>query len=335
MCLAESKSLLIDEIERLQKREKMLKARKGTDTAAITRKSSELTRVYVTQAVGEHFTQECEVLRLGSVTLKDSGAAKGKLRNRPALLGASKSISVRSVLSEGEQTALGLAGFFTETFFDGTRSAVVLDDPITSLDHERRALVAKRIVEQAKDRQVIVFTHDASFVGDLMRCAEDASVPVSDRWVYRQNGSAGLCAEKHPWKVKDVAQRVNTLKEELARIKRNEAAMDAEAYDEACAAWAGKLSEAWERAISVEIVGQVTDRASLEVRPKMVRILALFTSQDNDEFQQGYSRCSQWARRHDKDPLINYVPPSVEDMDMELKRLQEWFGRVKKYRNAS
>jgi wobble nucleotide-excising tRNase len=36
---------------------------------------------------------------------------------------------VAQVLSEGEQTALGLAGYFTEAHFDDSKSALVLDDP--------------------------------------------------------------------------------------------------------------------------------------------------------------------------------------------------------------
>jgi len=77
------------------------------------------------------------------------GPWKGRLLHRPALLGAARSAAVNKVLSEGEQTALGLSGFLTEVVFDGTRSAVVLDDPVTSLDHERRSLVARRLVELA------------------------------------------------------------------------------------------------------------------------------------------------------------------------------------------
>ena len=62
-------------------------------------------------------------------------------------MGAVQNAPLQAVLSEGEQTALGLAGFLTEVESDSTGSAVVFDDPVTSLDHVRRERMARRIVE--------------------------------------------------------------------------------------------------------------------------------------------------------------------------------------------
>jgi energy-coupling factor transporter ATP-binding protein EcfA2 len=36
---------------------------------------------------------------------------------------------------------------------------IVLDDPVTSQDHQRKTLIAKRLVAEAANRQVVVFTH--------------------------------------------------------------------------------------------------------------------------------------------------------------------------------
>jgi wobble nucleotide-excising tRNase len=97
--------------------------------------------------------------------LGDRGGSKAKHRHRPELIGVSGGHRPIDILSEGEQTALGLAGLFTEVHFDDSKSTLVLDDPVSSLDHERRKNVANRIAELPKERQVIVFTHDLSFVG--------------------------------------------------------------------------------------------------------------------------------------------------------------------------
>ena len=42
-------------------------------------------------------------------------------------------VDIDHVLSEGEQTALGLAGLLTEVEYDESKSAVALDDPVSSL----------------------------------------------------------------------------------------------------------------------------------------------------------------------------------------------------------
>jgi hypothetical protein len=332
IALNTSKADIQSEVERLKHRARIEAAKKAADTGAITRKSSELTREYVTREVRDQFTRESERLRLRRITLDHTSGVKGRLLHRPKLLGTARPADVTTVLSEGEQTALGLSGFFTEVIFDSTKSAVVLDDPVTSLDHGRRSLVALRLVQLAAERQVIVFTHEVTFVGDLVRHATEAKVPVTERWIQHNGDLLGICAQAHPWKARDVSARIDTLVKGLAAIKREMGTWDQERYEEECASWAGKLSEAWERAVNLEIVNEVVDRGTSQVRPLKFRILAAITEQDDNEFQAGYGRCSEWARRHDKAPGVNFVAPEPADMQAELERFQGWFKRIKSYR---
>src|SRR5258708_31863099 len=105
------------------------------------------------------------------------------LHHQPKLVGARQNVTLPRVFSEGEQTALGLAAFFTEAHLDASKSALILDDPVSSLDHIRRGLVAGRIAAFAETRQVVVFTHDVSFVADLKREASGLGVAVGERSV--------------------------------------------------------------------------------------------------------------------------------------------------------
>ena len=93
------------------------------------------------------------------------------------------------------------------------------------------------------------------------------------------------------------------------------------------------MSETWERIFSQELVGVVLAEGGLEVRPNMVRILVRFSDVDEREFQASYSRVSQWAKRHDKSAMVNYVAPSISALEEELKLVDEWFRRVKGYKN--
>ena len=47
--------------------------------------------------------------------------------------------------------------------------------------------------------------------------------------------------------------------------------------------------------------------SGLEVRPMMVKILAKFTEADYTELDASYRCVSQWAKRHDRSALVNYV----------------------------
>jgi hypothetical protein len=203
---------------------------------------------------------------------------------------------------------------------------------VSSLDHIRRAQVARRLAEFAKDRQVIVLTHEITFVGDLRKAAELEDIPFSERSIERRgDGSPGMCLDQYPWKARDVRERLGELTELLARIKRARPSWQQETYEKETAEWAGKLSETWERMINIEIVNQVVDRGTSEVRPKKFRVLARITDDDDREFQGSYARCSQWARRHDKSPEINYVPPEIGDMEKELTLIRSWFDRIRRY----
>ena len=329
------KKEIVNEIERLKRVSLLDSKKREASTAPVTRQSSTLAKEYVTKTVSEHFLYEANNLRLEHVVLSDPKGVKGAIRQIPALKGTSDA-STMQVLSEGEQTAAGLAGFLTEVYFDESKSAVVFDDPMSSLDHQRRSNAAARIVELAQDRQVIVFTHDLIFLAELVKCANHFGVDVFEQTIQR-NGvkQPGLIISEFPWKAKNVKMRIGDLREDLARIKKRRDSLSADEYEKLTSEWAGRLSETWERLIRSEVIYRIVDRSTTEVRPKLVRVLAQITDDDYQDFDASYSAVSTWARRHDKSEEFSYVAPDPEEMEYELNRLAEWYARIKGYANNS
>jgi hypothetical protein len=78
------------------------------------------------------------------------------------------------ILSEGEQNACSLADFLTEVQLDKNNCGIIFDDPVTSLDHER------------KDNIV--------FMSQLVKHAERNSIPTIAHWMRKVNGIPG-CVE--------------------------------------------------------------------------------------------------------------------------------------------
>ena len=328
-----AKQNLAVEVERLKTRAKIDEARRLTDTTGITRKSTALTTEHVTSVVRDQFTRETERLHLRKVTLDPTrGRREATLEHRPKLLGATVSANVDQVLSEGEQTALGLAGFLTEVEFDESKSGVVLDDPVSSLDAGRRSRVAKRLVELAQDRQVIVFTHEATFVNALIKEARDLGVEVTERAILRQGERPGLASDKHPWNVKDIPSRIDWLTAELTRLRNERSELDSDEYTRRAQEWGGRLSQAWERAVNLDVVNELVDRGTNEVRPRMFKMLVGITEQDNNDYQAGYAKASEWAPRHDQAPETNFIAPEPDELEAELTRFKDWVARIKKYK---
>jgi energy-coupling factor transporter ATP-binding protein EcfA2 len=334
--LKNQRKLIITEIGRLKERESLEAAKSAAATGPITKKILELSEANITEVIRDTFTRETDRLHLERVTIAKTRGDRGVLLHQPKLVGARQNVTLPRVFSEGERTALGLAAFFTEAHLDASKSALILDDPVSSLDHVRRGSVAARLAALAETRQVVIFTHDLSFVADLKREANGMGVPIGERSVTRGRGGErkpGACSTKHPWKAKDVPERLNELRGELARIKKNRKDWDEATYETEVATWAGNLSETWERVFSQEVVGPVLAEGGLEVRPNMVKILARFSDADEREFQASYSRVSQWAKRHDKSGMVNYVAPEISTLEEEIKLVEEWFKRVKGYKS--
>ena len=216
-----------------------------TNTRAITDKVGELTKKYVTEEARDRFTRETDRLELERVTFKATRSRQGMgLLHKADFLNARAGARLGEVLSEGEQTALGFAGFLTEVHFDTSKSALVFDDPVSSLDHMRREAVASRIIDLAGERQVIVFTHDIAFTMVLRKTAEAADVPFATRGIERKRKiGPGFTTRKHPWTAQDAAQRVDTLRQEVAALRRDEEGMSDPDYQRATEEIAGHMSQ--------------------------------------------------------------------------------------------
>lgn len=121
-------------------------------------------------------------------------------------LGFAKEIKPTEVLSEGEQNVCALADFLSEVQLDKNNCGIIFDDPVTSLDHERKDVIAKRLVIEAKKRQVIILTHDIVFMSMLVRHAYDNSVEFYGHWIKKLlDGTPGVIESRTNPKLSNLA----------------------------------------------------------------------------------------------------------------------------------
>lgn len=136
----------------------------------------------------DRLTEECGKL---DCSLPFEFKARGNAGKTLRGLKAKGGYKPDDIFSEGEQRALSLADFLTEVNLNPTSAAIVLDDPVTSLDHQRKITIAKRLVEEAAIRQVIIFTHDMVFLTLLSDHAEAAGLEFLGHWVEAKDGVPG------------------------------------------------------------------------------------------------------------------------------------------------
>lgn len=109
------------------------------------------------------FNNECDKLN-GKFGIEIDARSSDAQSNRQLFL---KGNDPSAILSEGEQKVIALADFIAETNITTINRGIILDDPVNSLDHERKETIAKRLVEISGSKQVIVFTHDVVFFKNL------------------------------------------------------------------------------------------------------------------------------------------------------------------------
>ena len=254
--LAKHEQIVLDEIERKRKFAAYSLCIHDTRTHAITQKSTAVTRNTVTRKLKESFLDELSRLdfRHVEVELKEAGGKEGVLYHKLVLTRA-PGIELPRVVSEGEQRCLSIAAFCAELSTADDPSGIVFDDPVSSLDYKWREGVASRLVEEAKKRQVIVFTHDIVFLLHLKQFAAEKEVAQFDQYVRQLSRGAGICAEELPWVALKVSKRIGHLKKLLQEAKKLHRNSHQDAYERDASVIYGLLREAWERGLEEVLLG--------------------------------------------------------------------------------
>lgn len=312
-------------------------ANKKTNTNNISRLKNQLTEEIAATEIQQQFTKLAEKLEVVDYAEMRKRRAKKDAGyvHRPSLVGATVEAEVSQVLSEGEQTALGLAGFLTEALYTPGNSALIFDDPVTSMDARRRRRVADLLLNLAVDRQIIVFTHDAAFLADFYRQLRSLvdKPEVTYRTIQRKGRMPGSIADDLPWDKKNAGSRIQEMREAIARLRNQKEDLLEEQYFDEVRKIAGRMSKTWERAVVDHLVYPVSNPGKLEVQPGLLKIYPKFTDKDFQEFNLGYDFCSGLADRHDNSAYSNVQAPTIGKLENEINRLNDWVKKIKKYEN--
>jgi recombinational DNA repair ATPase RecF len=195
-------------------------AKSSLNPRHITEKEKDLFAQIIGEGYRKRLASECKELECALPVQLQTAGQKGKTVRSLTMKGGHRP---DTILSEGEQKAVALADFLTEVGLNPANAGIVLDDPVTSQDHQRKERIADRLVKEAKERQVIVFTHDLPFLNRLVLEAEEENIDLQMHWVERD-------VDDHP-----------------GRVKLNDAPVTSKAYDsteraKTCLAEAKKLA---------------------------------------------------------------------------------------------
>ncbi len=325
------KADVLAQIERLKAIDTLEKASKDTATNKITTQSARIAQALVTNRLRGRFAIEVDKLGVAglAIELQQAKTTAGvpffqvRLINKP-------SEPVGKVLSEGEHRCVALAAFLAELSTIDAQSAVVFDDPVSSLDHLHRDRVAARLAEAGETRQVIVFTHDMAFLlllDEACRATKDRdATPVSYRLISRGADNAGFCHQDPPVNVMPLDKVIEGMKAHLANVKFHHERGDQAKWLREVTSFQDQLRTTWERAVE-DVVGPVIRRLSRKVDTTGLIKLTILTDADCTAMREAFARCS--ALLHSQPGEINPRLPSPSVIEREIEALAMWIADIR------
>ena len=328
--LAASRASVAERRDQLKHLDLIAKAKGSLRTRIVTDAGKQIAESAVTAELRDSWAQALLDLGLSEARVKMKKAgSKGNYLTCLELDGCTGKQGMTDVLSEGEQRVVALAAFMAELGLAEQGNAVVFDDPVSSLDHNHRELVAKSIVRLAESRQVIVFTHDLVFLKDLDAHGEDAGVAVTIRGLqFGSRAGAGICEPGAcPAELLPLKGHLAVLETQRLGLKAEyEESGSAPAYQKAVKAWYVLLREAWEKAVEETLLNRVVESYVDGVKTTSLRAVAV-EDLDWDDVSAGVTQCSKHAHR--ASAARNSPTPLPAQLFADLQVLRLFQSRVK------
>lgn len=335
MLLSPLQDAVTSEIRRLN-RVSTLQVAVGTcDTRIITRKHGELAEAILSRPLQSCFQDNLRALGLFDdvVCVKRAPGRYGEHPFVVALDTHDHGVEPELVLSEGERTCVALAGLLAELHVIGNRSTLVLDDPVTSLDHRNRRRVAERLVDEARSRHVVILTHDLVFTSYLRRSSEEAGVPA--HFLSLQRGARRNHAQVTvglPWVALRVKERIACLRGELDAARDVLNGGNRSGYEHVARSIYGRLRETWERCVEEVLLNEVVTRFELPIQTRRLTHVVDVTPDDVAEVSRQMSRCSDFA--HDAPAAASMGVPDPDVLLADIARLDDWARGVRRRRQG-
>lgn len=302
-------------------------AQKDTATNRITAKSAEIAEDLVTNALRAQFSKEIGRLGIGglAIELRNERSSYGTPFFRVTLI-KKPDVKVAEILSEGEHRCVAIAAFLAELATTESHSAVVFDDPVSSLDHMHREALAERFAAEGQQRQVIIFTHDIAFLFLLNEACRGQQTPIGFRCITRGSELTGYCQQNPPPNAQPVDKVIESMQKQLDDQKIQHERGQQEDWYRTVRSLQEQLRTTWERAVE-EAVAPVIKRLANKVYTNGLSKLTAIALEDCRTMRAAFGRCSQLL--HSAAEVLNPPLPAPAVLESEINTLRTWVAQIK------
>jgi energy-coupling factor transporter ATP-binding protein EcfA2 len=307
-----------------------------TNTQQITIKGGQVAEAAITDAYVARFNKELGNLRAKKVRVKlaRTRAERGKAYHGLQLEGAvDGSAKLEQVLSEGERRIISLAAFLADVAEKPHASTFIFDDPISSLDQDYELAVASRLVELAKSRQVLVFTHRLSLFVSL----EDAAGKMGAEWKKQHHVPRWIetYADVSGQIAVESARNANTIKannillDKLREAKQKGEQEGGDAYRSLASGLCSEIRILLERTVEHDLLDRIVLRHRNSITTdNRLAVLANITLADCGFIDGLMTKYSALVHSQSTDKPIDI--PEEPELKKDLDDLKEWRDEFKK-----
>ena len=327
------------EVARLRTSAEYEKWKSAANSREISVQAGEIAAQVVTQAFVDRFNAELKALGAHRIKVElkrtrvDHGNPLHELRLKGVQAGV---VAPNAILSDGERRIVGLAAFLADVVGKPGVAPFVFDDPISSLDQEYEWNVVTRLVELAKTRQVIVFTHRLSLYGAM----DDAAEKAGAKWkkqhlvqicVQSFQGTAGHPLAQAVWNASTGAANDILLKR-LADAVAAGKQSGPDAYRNLAQSICSDFRKLVERTVEDDLLNKVVNRhrRSVTTDHRLAPLPAITTEDCKfiDDLMTKYS-----VHEHSQSPEVIVDIPDESELRQDIERLKNW--RIEFKRRAS
>ncbi len=335
--LSQEIEIVVARLKQLVKRLKIKEARKQCASGSIGRQLTARRRAVLTDTLKNQLKDELATLKLSHIPIDLSDRSDGPDSVIEVGLTAQQRVANNSdVLSEGEQRALALSCFLAELIEVGAEHGIIIDDPVSSLDHSRMEAVAKRLVaEAATGRQVVIFTHNIMFHYMMENEARRAETPCHTEWMSSQGGTKfGIIDDSgKPNHTKKAKQRIGELSEAKNKLLKDGYDPAAQEFRDPVTAIYTLMRETWERIVEEILFNEAIQRFRPEVMTLRLEEACYDPTDDYPAVFEGMKRCSHYSG-HDRAADLPQELPAIEDIEADLQALLDFHTKVSDRKKA-
>lgn len=324
-------------IQRMQYKQKLIACKYDLKSRAISDKAKEFASQAVTAALRDALNNEFVSLGVGHVKIKlNERVDHGRMKHKLVLdVPMTTSIRIDEVLSEGEQRAIAIGSFLAEFHLSGHRGGIVFDDPVSSLDHHWRRKVARRLVEEAKNRQVIVLTHDTVFLGELRDEIEQQNVIHLMRHLEWMNDYPGHVSAGLPWEHQSYKERLDRLEKEQRILEKAWPTYPNEADRDRIRSQYNHLRATIERVIQDVVFNGVVQRYRDWIQVGKLDDVAGLEKRQCIEITQLHKKCCDIVDAHDPSSARNAPVPDANQLGKDINSLKLVIKAIKNRRGQT